>query len=1450
MSGFGFLQSIILLINILGLAGSTLNWSWLKWDRQLKKILNFSVSQSDELVVQDIDWLKTILSWIEAARLIISRVSLLAYVANIYTIFTQSRQNLLVLWMILSFLKDFVLEVVVIVITFLLWRKGSVPTSRLVEFITEKSIWLVIFICKCYPTLKWYMQLRKVAKFRRFTMIARRSIASIADVPGRVGRSLDDECLDIAIIRRGKHASLLNLNGYFVDLSSRTNAKSLTTLVTDDTSDANDYNSDVNDDLSVAEKSMRMLKVTAEDVMDARSRILERSYWEEQDAGTSEVMEERAAQFPFLPEEDKGKVLRNKLAKGDVEKTVAHVLRKEFNRKEQILTAVRDNVSLVKSENVNRALRKEDIIGNSTVKKQTEEEKDEEKGDDEIVLVNGKEEILTGDQENVSLVKSENVDHALRKEDIIGNFTAKKQTEEERGEEKGDDEIVLVNGKEEQILTGDQENVSLVKSENVISNKVESGAKSTESRNVYAASKKKKKEKGEGVAKTVQCPSFQSEKEAKPCASLVRKLEAKLYRISVNQQENTRLERVDWRKHPSCQIDAPLVPTGPEESEKERNYKNSKISCACHRALRNGSKNGKNVEYNVNEREFKSFSPIVNMQRGRIDRSAYGYSEAYRLKKQIEKCEESHKRQSWGSKSLAQAARPSGYEGIVVDAPDKLSTENCRGNVQTEETCDETATGTTTMMTCDSSSKQRRWKPEQMRNRRSAELRTVYNMASFGEENYAEAREIRTKALDTSDNFMLANKRETRARKRHDLPPASRKLSSERREAIELRALRAYNELTLSEDKRELGARRGRDSSLIHGAPTKESEETKVVKTCNNPSPPEDKTVTVRAGGRNLSPSFQRSVGERRASRVRHRLARSGSERELEIRRKRDSLTSETPSEREEPVGAPTGVSNRLSIAGSCMDTAIPARRNANHDSNRYARQAPLNLREITRNIERVAHPRGVILANKNLHGQFPGDGRLREGQQRDIVDDNTVGAMHSAFFFKPEIVTRVFWRAHNPTGTTEGFFPSFPILRQEDLDAEFVCRMDNEMITHNRDELFEQKVENDQDDLGDSTLPVANDNRGEQGHNLCVIFVDREQVPSESQVATESSAAIGLQGDTRLNIENSRRINVLIFDENHNRVDNAIDDNLPVRLIADVGNYDVELSERSIRDVALPIEDAGNVNVHNSPPFQEFNAVNQTDTVKLDRENNNESEIISSRRNANADGTIHGTEQVKLITLNSSDNCAANVNDMSYVGSLEKLNNSRGEKYLSAIDIHSENEIYEINLSHESIDNDITTQLSDSNNNKQFDTLNNKAEKSMSNHVLRNSLKSSLPGPSSFIEDNNCHELKSCNEQLQKLTQLSNSVATLNDQREASVSNLETTLQDDARSKIDAYKKANEFLAEKIFKMHSDDKLQRDDSFCFMYDRSDDSGTPVSLEDGSLMEEFPNDPLPPVNTF
>lgn len=85
-------------------------------------------------------WIFSVLSQIVVLRFVIDSVSLVAHIANIYTTLTRDRQNLLIFWMVLSFIKDILLEIVVIIITIILWRNGNITTSLLIEFIIKKAM--------------------------------------------------------------------------------------------------------------------------------------------------------------------------------------------------------------------------------------------------------------------------------------------------------------------------------------------------------------------------------------------------------------------------------------------------------------------------------------------------------------------------------------------------------------------------------------------------------------------------------------------------------------------------------------------------------------------------------------------------------------------------------------------------------------------------------------------------------------------------------------------------------------------------------------------------------------------------------------------------------------------------------------------------------------------------------------------------------------------------------------------------------------------------------------------------------------------------------------------------------------------------------------------------------------------------------------------------------------
>ncbi|XP_070155164.1 putative leucine-rich repeat-containing protein DDB_G0290503 [Polyergus mexicanus] len=1406
MSGIVSLELKIISINVIGLFGSI--WNWLKWDQQLEKISKFSVS--DEINVKDIDWLKTVLSWIEVVRSVIDRTLFPAYIANIYTIAIRRWQNSLIFWMVLSLLKDIVLEVVVIIITFLQWHKGSVSTLLFIEFITEKIIWLAISTGKWWTIFKWYRQLRREAKIRRFARITRRSIASI---PGRIGHSLDDESLDIAAIRRDKYASLLNLNKLAEKSSNKINfvnlriSKSLTSVINNDSHDSNDTNdSSVNDssvnDLSVTEKSMKLLGITAEDVMDACARIQERFYWNEEDVTekTPEAKEEVVAQFSLKKDGKEMDVASGNEQKNNIGKTA------------------------------DRTLEKQDVVKDSQIEKNRR--KDEKKIND----------TLRNKQTTKDVKKA--VDCNLMKEVIMQNFQI-----ERKGEE--DNNKIISIDKKEKILIDEKQDVSLTKDEDVTLDRINNRAKSIESHELQEdASSRKKKERGraERLASIEHCPLSSAEcknaknMEAKPCASFVRKLEAKLRPISTNQKERW-LDQLDRRKH---SYRGKLTPTGSDANKKEC-HKNSRTSlCACHRASKrntDASRNGKyarsidindkNLKSDIDKKEFRHFLSIVNKQKDKINGrdSTFKYSEAYRLRKQMQKFEGFSTKQTiaWGSMSLAQTARPSGYtRDVAATDPPRI----CQRDIQTEARDDSS-----------DSLNARNRSEQRIRSGQSIDPRLIYN-SSFTEKNYARSEKRETKASEAhNDLTLLENKRGMKARKRHDLSP-SRKLSNEEREAVELRALKAFNELTLLEDKKKLEEKKNRESSLNFEQLTEESEvtEMKVYKSYNELTLLEERKVMDATRGYNSN--CEQSIEESSALKVCNEYT-SEDRGELKTERKHDSSKYEAPERYEENIETSTSVSNHLPKVNR-EEIGTPSsetRRNANSSSElneRHAGQAcmSLNLREITRNIEWTFHPRGIILTNKNLHRQFLENERSRESQQRDIVDDNVASTLHSAFFFKPEIVTRIFRRAQTRIGES---LPSFPTFCRGDFNAEFVCRVNNETVVQwDRDSSsfdFDLERITDRGNLGSSSFPDASGNRvsAEDNRDLCIIFIDQEQASHESETAIiEDSTTIGSQEDTRSSVENIETTNIL--------------------LMCILRDFGIEVSEESVHDVtssAERIEEYGDISnvIANNADFPSSNVT--TIDTSPEEEDRREDTILLHQQ---------------ILHDNLNDSRPDDVDVASSVNSLhDNLYNLPDKMYISAIDVSSEKIIYENNSSLR--DADAASQLSNSSNNNQFDTLINKSEKNICNRIPENASQLS----SSFTKEDNQSTLRSSDEEeLQRLTQLSDSEVTLENHRRESVMNLETTNNDTiSRSENvetsnlletmvrgvknenedeDIYEKANIFSIQRFFRVNQEDEsLQQDDSFYSMYERNDDDDdmkTSVSLGDGSAMEEFSNNTI------
>lgn len=941
---------------------------------------------------------------------------------------------------------------------------------------------------KWYKTLKWYTQLRRMAKFRRFTIIARRNIASIIRVSGKIGYSLDDEYLDIAIIRRGRYASLLNLDEFPERPLSKVNfelraSKSLTTLVTNGSRDSNGTNGydPLANDLSVGEKSMRMLNVTAEDVMDARSRIQERSYWSEQreTAKTADSMGEVPARFSseIIGREADDTLRNGRIAADDI------------------------------AASVSLAARAEDVPRCPPI---TREKKDDDGG--RAVSVDRKEETPAGRREEVA-------DFSSIKRDDVAFGEARKR------------------------------------------------ARSMESREPpRAALIDAEKEKAQRATKTLQCPSSESARntEVKPCSSLVRQMTAGLGPIPTYRKG----ERGGREKHP-CRVKAKLMTSSASRKERCKSSRASSYACRCLSHAKTDSRSSGVDDKNVKREPGGKggFGRLASGAAARKDESdARGaelkYSDLYRSKKRIQM---SSARASGNGASPAQTARSLRSEKKRSVAANRPLTP--RTSVRTENSDEERR---------DSSSARRVSKRVAQTPRgRSfgfgvarADSDATSRGKSRAESEEREAIEVR--ALKACNDLTPPNdKSDVRARKVHD-PPSSRALSVEEREAFELRALRAYNRLTLLEDKKELEARRKYDSSRRSG----EVSRTRALKRFEDLASLEDEREVAEITRYEPSSRRERSIRELGAFAAYRELALSADGRAREIgEKKRDSSKRAASSRRAEEIprvpDRPSGIDRDEGQTEAAIASPETHRDGDLRPSDGGARRALVspNLREVTRNIERTLHPRGVVLANKGLRGRSRWEaGNRRESRQRDIVEGDTTSALHGALFFRPEVVTTIFRRARRRIDES---FPSLRTFRRRDLDTEFACRIGNETVE--RDSRLDSNLERtlaDRDDPEGSSPPEdANENRvagEEDGNGLCILFVEREEIPSESEtVIVDDSTIAESRGDARSS--------VLVFDEEQRRADSSTNDNLPVQLLVDVlRNFGVEVLEGNANDVPV----------------------------------------------------------------------------------------------------------------------------------------------------------------------------------------------------------------------------------------------------------------------------------------
>lgn len=81
-----------------------------------------------------------VLSWIVITRIVIAHLYTFSYMINLYPILTSTQPNLLLPWLILSFFKNVVLEVIVIAVGLLLWYDKRFSLTIFFEFVLVKVV--------------------------------------------------------------------------------------------------------------------------------------------------------------------------------------------------------------------------------------------------------------------------------------------------------------------------------------------------------------------------------------------------------------------------------------------------------------------------------------------------------------------------------------------------------------------------------------------------------------------------------------------------------------------------------------------------------------------------------------------------------------------------------------------------------------------------------------------------------------------------------------------------------------------------------------------------------------------------------------------------------------------------------------------------------------------------------------------------------------------------------------------------------------------------------------------------------------------------------------------------------------------------------------------------------------------------------------------------------------
>ncbi|XP_024938816.1 uncharacterized protein LOC107265861 isoform X2 [Cephus cinctus] len=271
LSGFCPLIEELLITTLLKLVVCTIHFlpSASKLDESVIKIWNLPVTKdSPKVIVNLMYWIKFLLSGITYIRSYTAKIYCILLFLMLIPILTWHLPFLLVPWMILEVINKFLMQPLVILLGILLCIIKKCSFRNLFEFLMLESVLWILSVRNWFSVKKLYNGLKHC-----------KQILTLREAQKNLDQNYEESILFLD--QRRSVTSVLNIHELTSPLPFLKNPKlteSLPTLLTTDSYNSEDIDkassiTSLDIDLSPAQKSMKILGITGEDIMNVKINV-------------------------------------------------------------------------------------------------------------------------------------------------------------------------------------------------------------------------------------------------------------------------------------------------------------------------------------------------------------------------------------------------------------------------------------------------------------------------------------------------------------------------------------------------------------------------------------------------------------------------------------------------------------------------------------------------------------------------------------------------------------------------------------------------------------------------------------------------------------------------------------------------------------------------------------------------------------------------------------------------------------------------------------------------------------------------------------------------------------------------------------------------------------------------------------------------------------------------